>query len=251
MSFKFVQMSDPQLGFYASRHPDTEGIDYEIKNLSKAIAITNKISPDFVITTGDLMQDRLESSHADIVKKMYSELNCNYYFAPGNADLTNTPEFEDIERYKKRFGSDHYSFYHMNSQFIILNSCVLFDWSKVAGENSKQITFLEQQLQNGQQNKSSHQLIFMHHPLFGTDPEEDDDHMVLPKSQRSKILNLLDLYKVSAVFTGHWHANNILMYKDTQLITSGPITFPLGEDPSGIRLIEVDGDNLTHEYIEL
>ena len=139
----------------------------------------------------------------------------------------------------------------MNSQFIILNSCVLQDWSKVVGENTKQITFLEQQLQNGQQNNSSHQLIFMHHPLFGTDPEEDDGHMVLPKSQRVKILNLLDLYKVSAVFTGHWHANNILMYKSTQLITSGPITFPLGEDPSGIRLIEVDGDNLTHEYIEL
>ena len=139
----------------------------------------------------------------------------------------------------------------MNSQFIILNSCVLQDWSKVVGENTKQITFLEQQLQNGQQNNSSHQLIFMHHPLFGTDSEEDDDHMVLPKSQRAKILNLLELYKVSAVFTGHWHANNILMYKDTQLITSGPITFPLGEDPSGIRLIEVDGDNLTHEYIEL
>ena len=38
MSFKFVQMSDPQLGFYASRHPDTEGIDYEVKNLSKAIS---------------------------------------------------------------------------------------------------------------------------------------------------------------------------------------------------------------------
>ena len=32
MSFKFVQMSDPQLGFYASRHPDTKGIEYEIKN---------------------------------------------------------------------------------------------------------------------------------------------------------------------------------------------------------------------------
>ena len=76
-------------------------------------------------------------------------------------------------------------------------------------------------------------------------------HLVLPKSQRTKILNLLNLYKVSAVFTGHWHDNNILTYKSTQLITSGPITFSLGEDPSGIRLIEVDGDNLTHEYIEL
>ena len=28
MSFKFVDMFDPQLGFYASRHPDTEGINY-------------------------------------------------------------------------------------------------------------------------------------------------------------------------------------------------------------------------------
>ena len=44
---------------------------------------------------------------------------------------------------------------------------------------------------------------------------------------------------------------NILNYKNTQLITSGPITFSLGEDPPGIRLIEVDGDKFTHEYIEL
>ena len=53
MSFKFIQMSDPQLGFYASRHPGTEGIDYEVANLSKAVSITNEIAPDFVITTGD------------------------------------------------------------------------------------------------------------------------------------------------------------------------------------------------------
>ena len=251
MSYKFVQMSDTQLGFYASKHPETVGIDYEIKNLSKAITIINNISPDFVITTGDLMQDRLNSTHADIVKKMYKQLNCKYYFAPGNSDLSNTPEFEDIERYKNRFGPDYYNFYHMNSQFIILNSCVLQDWSKVPGEDSNQIRFSEEQLINGKKNKSTHKLIFMHHPLFGTEPEEEDGHMVLPKNQRKKILNLLDLYKVSAVFTGHWHANNILNYNNTQLITSGPISFSLGEDPSGIRLIEVDDDKLTHEYIEL
>ena len=251
MSFKFVQMSDPQLGFYASRHPDTQGIDYETKNLSIAVSITNEIAPDFVITTGDLMQNRLESKHADIVKEMYSELNCTYYFAPGNADLTNTPEFEDIERYKKRFGDDYYSFYHSESQFIILNSCVLFDWSRVPGENLKQIEFLEEQLESGQQNKAKHQLIFMHHPLFGTDPNEEDNHMVLPKSQRSTILDLLERYNVTAVFTGHWHANNIVAYKNTQLITSGPITFSLGEDNSGIRVIEVDGNKINHEYIEL
>ena len=251
MPFKFVQMSDPQLGFYAAKHPGIEGIEYEINNLSTAISKTNEIEPDFVITTGDLMQDRLESQHVNIVKELYGKLDCTYYFAPGNADLTNTPEFEDIERYKERFGSDYYSFYHSESQFIILNSCVLFDWSKVPGENVKQTTFLEQQLELGQENRCKHQLIFMHHPLFGSDPEEDDSHMVLPSSQRSVILNLLERFDVTAVFTGHWHANNIIDYKNTQLITSGPITFSLGEDPSGIRIIEVDDDKVTHEYIPL
>ena len=32
MTTKFVQMSDPQLGFYASKHSGIEGIDYEKKN---------------------------------------------------------------------------------------------------------------------------------------------------------------------------------------------------------------------------
>ena len=91
----------------------------------------------------------------------------------------------------------------------------------------------------------------MHHSLFGSDPEEEDSPMVLPRSQRSVILNLLERFNVTAVFTGHWHANNIIDYKKTQLITSGPITFSLGEDPSGIRIIEVDDAKLTHEYIPL
>ena len=251
MTTKFVQMSDPQLGFYASKHSGVEGIDYEIKNLSSAISITNEIRPDFVITTGDLMQDRLDPQHADVVKKMYSKLNCEFYFAPGNSDLSNSPKIEDIERYKTRFGSDYFSFYHANSQFIILNSCVLFDWSETPGENVKQIRFLEQQLLSGQANNCDHQLIFMHHPLFGTHPEDDDSHMVLPKSQRFQILDLLERFGVTAVFTGHWHANNIVQYYDTQLITSGPITYSLGKDPSGIRVIELDGSKLTHEYIAI
>lgn len=251
MNFKFVQLSDPQLGFYASRHPGTEGIDYEINNLTIAISEINQIQPDFVITTGDLIQDRLNSHHADIVKELYSKLNCDYYFASGNADLTNIPEFEDIERYKQRFGSDYYSFYHSESQFIILNSSVLFDWSKVPGENIKQIEFLKTQLEIGQKDKCKHQLIFMHHPLFGSDPQEDDSPWVLPKSQRSVILDLIENFNVTAVFTGHWHYNNIIDYKNTQLITSGPITFSLGKDPSGFRIIDINDDKLTHQYVPI
>lgn len=251
MAFKFVQMSDPQLGFYASRHAGIEGIDYEVNNLSSAISMTNDIKPDFVITTGDLIQDRFNSEHVGTVQKLYRELNCPYYFAPGNTDLSNTPEFGDIQRYKKRFGLDHYNFYHNETQFIVLNSCVLFDWSKVPGENAKQITFLEKQLQQGHESKMMHQFILMHHPLFGSEPKENDSERVLPKSQRELILNLVERFKVSAVFTGHWHVNNIVNYKGAQLVTSGPISFSLGKDPSGIRTIEVDGNEIRHEYIPL
>ena len=251
MSFKFIQMSDPQLGFYASRHPGITGINYEIENLSKAILLTNKIKPDFVITTGDLMQDRLDSEQARIVKDLYSKLDCKYYFATGNADLTNSPQFEDIERFRKRFGPDYYSFYHLKSQFIILNSTVLFDWSQVPGEDINQIQFLKDELESGRKNNSQHQMIFMHHPLFGSKPDEEDSEKVLPKIQRSIILDLLEKYNVTAVFTGHWHSNNIVKYKNTRLITSGPITFGLGEDPSGIRLIEIDNQQINHEYIPL
>ena len=103
----------------------------------------------------------------------------------------------------------------------------------------------------GMYKECNHQMIFMHHPLFGLDPEEADSHMVLPKIQRSIILDLLDEYKVKAVFTGHWHENNITKYKNTELITTGPISLSLGDEPSGIRLIEIDGEKLTHEYINL
>jgi len=64
-------------------------------------------------------------------------------------------------------------------------------------------------------------------------------------------LDLLEKYNVTAVFTGHWHSNNIVQYKNTQLITSGPITFGLGEDPSGIRIIEINSQQINHEYIPL
>ena len=70
-------------------------------------------------------------------------------------------------------------------------------------------------------------------------------------SSMFQILDLLERFGVTAVFTGHWHANNIVQYYDTQLITSGPITYSLGKDPSGIRVLEIDVSKLTQEYIAI
>ena len=64
----------------------------------------------------------------------------------------------------------------------------------------------------------------------------------------------MDLFKetgVSAVFSGHWHRNGFATYGDMELITTGPVGYPLGDDPSGFRIVRVREDELEHEYIPL
>ena len=56
MSFKFVQMSDPQLGFYASRHPDTQGIDYETLRTRLPATITDDIVR-LIASSAEAMED--------------------------------------------------------------------------------------------------------------------------------------------------------------------------------------------------
>jgi hypothetical protein len=36
-----------------------------------------------------------------------------------------------------------------------------------------------------------------------------------------------------------------------EMITSGPVGYPLGSDPSGFRMVDVFADRVTHEYIPL
>ena len=33
-----------------------------------------------------------------------------------------------------------------------------------------------------------------------------------------------------------------------QMVTSGPVGYPLGDDPSGLRIVKVYDDRIEHEY---
>ena len=71
-------------------------------------------------------------------------------------------------------------------------------------------------------------------------------------SERRRIL--LDLFKdngVSFVFSGHWHRNGYAKDENLEMITTGPVGFPLGDDPSGFRVVRIGNDSLEHEYISL
>ena len=75
--------------------------------------------------------------------------------------------------------------------------------------------------------------------------------MIIPKERRRVIPELLKAHNVVAVFSGHWHRNVYGFDGEFQMVTSGPVGYPLGDDPSGYRIVKVHPDRVEHDYYAL
>lgn len=57
---------------------------------------------------------------------------------------------------------------------------------------------------------------------------------------------------VRAVFAGHHYHRNAHGWSDgLEMITTGPVGKPLGDDPSGLRIVRVTNGDLDHAYFAL
>ncbi len=270
----FVQMADPQFGMYSSvskfsdadkaerrqrginieyTGPILEGLAKETSLFTEAIETANKINPDFVVICGDMVHNSNSDEQFQELIRISRLLNedIKLYWVAGNHDVGDKPTRAGLAQYKEQFGEYNYSFQEKNCYFIVLNSSICYDPGSVPDEWDILISFLEKELQLAASTQKRHKIIFMHHPLFLDDPNEGDNYFVIPSARRAKIIDLITKYDVSAVFTGHLHRNNYQKIGNTELVSTGPVGFPLGEDPSGIRHVQVDDNSLTHEYLGL
>ena len=78
--------------------------------------------------------------------------------------------------------------------------------------------------------------------------DEEDGYFVIPGKRRSVILNILKAQGVSAIFAGHLHRNVYASDGELRLITTSAVGYPLGDDPSGLRIVKMYGDNIQHDY---
>ena len=78
--------------------------------------------------------------------------------------------------------------------------------------------------------------------------DEDDHYFNLPRQQRTVYMDLFGRHGVRAVFGGHYHRNSRGRTRSFDMIVSGPVGLPLGDDPSGLTVVLVDRDRLTCEY---
>jgi 3',5'-cyclic AMP phosphodiesterase CpdA len=244
--FFFVQASDPQFGMFAANRNFTQ----ETANWSFAIANINRLHPAFVVVTGDLVNQGGDAAQIAEYKRINALLDpsIHLYNVPGNHDVGNDPTPESLAAYRKNIGPDYYSFREGPVYGIVLDSSLLKSPAKVMDEAAKQETWLAAELEKAKASGAM-PVIFLHISLFLKTPDEPEEYFNQPVETRKRILALLHRYGVRYVFAGHLHKNAYGTDDDIEMITTSAAGKPLGADPSGFRLVEIDGGVLDQKYV--
>jgi 3',5'-cyclic AMP phosphodiesterase CpdA len=168
---------------------------------------------------------------------------------PGNHDAAfdgRRPTRESLAHYRARFGDDRYAFDEGGVRFVALNTSVAQHPDALPDEWAAQLDFLRDALESRPPGMAA--ILLGHHPLFVSEPDEPDSYWTIPAAPRRAILDLVHRHDVLAAFAGHLHRNALARDRGFEMVTTGPVGFPLGEDPSGVRIVEVRDGQLTHRY---
>jgi 3',5'-cyclic AMP phosphodiesterase CpdA len=244
--FFFIQASDPQFGMFA----ENKNFSQETANWKFAIANINRLHPAFVVVTGDLVNKGGDAAQIAEYKRINAMLDpsIHLYSVPGNHDVGNDPTPESLAAYRKNIGPDYYSFREGPVYGIVLDSNLLKSPAKVMDEAAKQEKWLEAELEKAKAAKAM-TVVFLHISLFLEKADEPEQYFNQPLETRKRILDLLHRYAVRYVFAGHLHKNSYGTDGDIEMITTSAVGKPLGKDPSGFRIVEVQDGVIDQQYI--
>jgi 3',5'-cyclic AMP phosphodiesterase CpdA len=238
----FIQITDPQFGMYESN----KGFSKESEIYEEAVVAINKLKPDFVVITGDLVNNKDDSSQVSEFKRITSEIDSKIpvWYSPGNHDIGQPPKQEDIDKFISDYGHDRFSFTHKKSLFIGLNSCIIKANTPVLEQ--LQYEWIKKDLSKGKRTK--HVILFSHYPFFINSFDEAETYSNISVDTRKKYLALFKEYNIDAVFAGHLHKNFSAKYGEMEMITTSSVGKPGGKDPSGLRIIKVYSDRIESKY---
>jgi UDP-2,3-diacylglucosamine pyrophosphatase LpxH len=246
--FFFIQLSDPQFGMFT----EDKNFVQETANYEFAIATVNRLRPAFVVVTGDLVNrpgDREQiAEYLRITAKV--DKGIPVHNVAGNHDVGNVPTPQSLADYRKDFGPDYYSFRHGTFFGVVMNSCLVHSPTNTMKEMAEQEAWLRAELQKARAGEAKHIAVFQHHPWFLKSATEADEYFNIPQERRSRYLALFREFGVKKLFCGHYHRNAIARDGELEVITTGPVGKPLGNDGSGLRIIQVRDEGIEHRYFE-
>src|SRR5262249_15285403 len=234
-----AQISDTHLGEKRAPHA--------AENLRQAVDMINQRRPDAVIFSGDIGENPQAWQQAQsILKKLRSRL----YIAPGNNDVHSS----DLDRYRRVFGRDYYSFDIKGVTFIVINSQLLGNYDSYEAktppplppqaevESERMLTWLA----GVAGEKRDHVVIGVQHiPVFrdGGFPDPKP-YWIISEPYRSREMNFLERLGIRHMLVGHWH-NGRVFERDGIIWHVAPATSWLpwgGELGFAMHTITRDGD---------
>jgi serine/threonine-protein phosphatase CPPED1 len=244
--FFFIQLSDPQFGMFTENTNFTQ----ETVNFEFAVATVNRLRPAFVVVTGDLVHRPGDLEQIAEYRRILARVDpaIPVYDVAGNHDVENVPTPESIAAYTNRFGPDYYSFRYRDFVGIVLNSTVIHSPQKVPEHFQAQERWLEAELEKARREGARHIAVFQHHPWCLTSAGEPDQYFNIPLERRTRYFALFHKHGVRHLFCGHYHRNSLAKDGPMQIITTGPVGKPLGNDRSGLRIAIVRDNGIEHRY---
>ncbi len=243
--FYFVQLTDPQFGMFEGNKEFVK----ETALMEKAVGAINKLSPRFVVVTGDLVNDGNNPEQIKEFKRICSLIRKDIpvYLTPGNHDVGQQPTKESLKNYRDEYGYDCFSFQVNGTCFIGLNTQII--WAGLKDSEDSQFVWLNKVLENSQ--KCNHRIVFGHHPLFVNSIDEPDKYENFPTAKRNTYIGLFEKYNVGNMFAGHLHHNASGQVGQFKMNVTSALGMQIGKDKSGIRIVKVYPDHVESDYFQI
>ncbi len=262
--FRFVFMTDIHV------QPERRASE----GFTAAIAKVNQLSPDFVITGGDLIMDALgqKQSRADSLYDLYHVLSQKFampvYNTLGNHEVFGLYRESGISPQNVDYGKamflkhmkyerTYYSFDHKGWHFIILDAIGFTPERKYYGHiDEQELAWLRSDLGNISQ--STPIAVSTHIPFAsvygqmtnGPTFAADSGSVVTNAKQ---VLDLFAGYKLKVVLQGHLHEVEEINFRGVHYITGGAVCGGWWQGdrdgfPEGFVVIDVAGDDFDWHY---
>jgi len=168
----------------------------------------------------------------------------------GGGSRLSTPT-ATLAAYRREFGDDRFTFWVGGVCCLVLNTNLYWDPRGAPKEQARQEAWFARELTAAREAGAKQILVFQHHPWFLTKPDEPDDYFTIPRARREPALALMRAAGVRAIFAGHYHRDAYGRDGNLEMITTSAVGMPLGNDPSGFRIVKVYEDRIEHTYYGL